>query len=65
MPVIVHQIIEQLTSVNPESIVCLAVEGFEDAALSARIVERDGKVLLRLSAESELADVLTEIDIVR
>lgn len=65
MPIIVRQIVEQLNSVNSESVMCLAVEGFEDAALSARIVERDGKVLLHLSAESELAEILTEIDIIR
>lgn len=65
MSINVRQLIEQLDSADPNSIVCLAVEGFEQAPLSPRIAERDGKVLLHLSAESELAEVLSEIDIIR
>lgn len=65
MPVTVRQLIERLSSVDPNSVVCLAVEGFELAPLSPRIDEREGKLLLRLSAESELAEVLSEIDIIR
>lgn len=65
MPVTVRQLIERLSSVDPNSVGCLAVEGFELAPLSPRIAERDGKLLLHLSAESELAEVLSEIDIIR
>lgn len=65
MPVTVRQFIEQLSTADLNSVVCLAVEGFELAPLSPRITERGGNVLLHLSAESELAEVLTEIDIIR
>lgn len=65
MPITVGQLIEQLSSADPNSVVCLAVEGIELAPLSQRIAERDGKLLLRLSVESELAEVLSEIDIIR
>ena len=65
MPINVCQLIEHLNSADPDEIVCLAVEGFEDSPLSPRIAERDGNVLLHLSAESELAELLSEIDIIR
>lgn len=65
MPITVRQLIEQLSSADLNSVVCLAVEGFELAPLSLRIAKREGKLLLRLSVESELAEVLSEIDIIR
>jgi hypothetical protein len=65
MQMTVKTLLRLLQDKDPNVEVHLAVEGFESAPLLAKVEASEGIVLLRLSAASEVAQVLGECDIIR